>query len=278
MPSLPDTLARNREAWWWPASGVSGTGKTTAVVELILQEVARGNTVLATAGSNKAVDNICERILQSRTKGVVRVGNIEKIDTKATPVLWLRTSKEEAEIDHHSRMGEISNHFDIEVVPEESGTAKSHDLSGHTFSIPAWIMLAGKEGMLDLLTCVALAGPQVSSGQSAAGEWHPKQMPDGSGQNQSADRRHQGLHQDLIPAAMTTPSPFLESGKPCKALISSNILSSMFWRLELTAQVSEERRLLLAKRKALKSAVWDLKDKETSKILRDAVVSDLSMW
>jgi len=57
------------------------------VVELILQEVARGNTVLATAGSNKAVDNICERILQSRTKGVVRVGNIEKIDTKATPVL-----------------------------------------------------------------------------------------------------------------------------------------------------------------------------------------------
>lgn len=41
--------------------------------------------------------------------------------------------------------------------------------------------------------------------------------------------------------------------------------------------MSEERRLLLAKRKALKSAVWDLKDKETSKILRDAVVSDLSM-
>lgn len=60
----------------------AGTGKTTAVVEVILQEVARGNTVLATAGSNKAVDNMMECILESRSEGVVRVGNIDRIDSK----------------------------------------------------------------------------------------------------------------------------------------------------------------------------------------------------
>jgi cobyrinic acid a,c-diamide synthase len=49
----------------------------------------------------------------------------------------------------------------------------------------------------------------------------------------------------------------------------------MISHLKVITQVSEERRLLLAKRKSLKSAVWELKDKETSKILKDAVVSDL---
>ena len=56
--------------------GPPGTGKTTAVVELILQAVARGERVLAVAGSNIAVDNIAERILSShKPPHIVRVGH-----------------------------------------------------------------------------------------------------------------------------------------------------------------------------------------------------------
>jgi superfamily I DNA and/or RNA helicase len=42
--------------------GPPGTGKTTAVVEIILQEVKRGAKVLACAASNIAVDNMVERL------------------------------------------------------------------------------------------------------------------------------------------------------------------------------------------------------------------------
>lgn len=46
--------------------GPPGTGKTTTVVEIILQEVKRGSKVLACAASNIAVDNIVERLARHR--------------------------------------------------------------------------------------------------------------------------------------------------------------------------------------------------------------------
>ena len=55
---------------------VVGTGKTTAVVEAILQEVARGHRVLACAPSNVAVDNLVERLSRSQPKlRIVRMGH-----------------------------------------------------------------------------------------------------------------------------------------------------------------------------------------------------------
>lgn len=54
--------------------GPPGTGKTTAVVEIILQEVKRGSKVLACAASNVAVDNIVERLANYRVK-LVRLGH-----------------------------------------------------------------------------------------------------------------------------------------------------------------------------------------------------------
>ncbi|XP_041357729.1 LOW QUALITY PROTEIN: DNA-binding protein SMUBP-2-like [Gigantopelta aegis] len=54
--------------------GPPGTGKTTTVVEVILQAVGRGLKVLACAPSNVAVDNLVEKVSSSLQK-VVRIGH-----------------------------------------------------------------------------------------------------------------------------------------------------------------------------------------------------------
>ncbi|XP_020093137.1 DNA-binding protein SMUBP-2 isoform X2 [Ananas comosus] len=54
--------------------GPPGTGKTTTIVEIILQEVKRGTKILACAASNIAVDNIVERLFPYRVK-LVRLGH-----------------------------------------------------------------------------------------------------------------------------------------------------------------------------------------------------------
>lgn len=60
--------------------GPPGTGKTTAVVEIILQSAARGMRVLACAASNIATDNLVERIRLGNNKlKVVRLGHPARV-------------------------------------------------------------------------------------------------------------------------------------------------------------------------------------------------------
>lgn len=58
--------------------GPPGTGKTTTVVELIRQAVARGEKVLACAPSNLGVDNIFERLLAAGVRAV-RLGHPARV-------------------------------------------------------------------------------------------------------------------------------------------------------------------------------------------------------
>lgn len=62
--------------------GPPGTGKTMTAIEIINQAIDRDETVLATADSNIAVDNLVQRLAASGT-GVVRVGH----PLRVTPVL-----------------------------------------------------------------------------------------------------------------------------------------------------------------------------------------------
>ncbi len=58
--------------------GPPGTGKTTTVVELVVQAVARGDKVLACAPSNTAVDNLLERLVANGQR-VVRLGHPARV-------------------------------------------------------------------------------------------------------------------------------------------------------------------------------------------------------
>jgi superfamily I DNA and/or RNA helicase len=66
--------------------GPPGTGKTTALIELIRQAVGRGERVLACAPSNLAVDNLLERLLSAGMKAV-RLGHPARV----TPALRAHT-------------------------------------------------------------------------------------------------------------------------------------------------------------------------------------------
>ena len=60
--------------------GPPGTGKTTTVVEVILQTISSGKKVLVCAPSNVAVDNIHERLLEFMGKGkFLRIGQPPRI-------------------------------------------------------------------------------------------------------------------------------------------------------------------------------------------------------
>src|SRR5262249_21497812 len=58
--------------------GPPGTGKTTTVVELIRQAVARGEKVLACAPSNLAVDNLLEKLV-AFGESAVRLGHPARV-------------------------------------------------------------------------------------------------------------------------------------------------------------------------------------------------------
>ena len=80
--------------------GPPGTGKTTTLIEGILQLVQQGEKIIVTAPSNTAVDNIAKELIE-KAVAVLRVGNSTKTDVLVfahTPEGKLQNSREQKEI------------------------------------------------------------------------------------------------------------------------------------------------------------------------------------
>lgn len=80
--------------------GPSGTGKTTTLIEGILQLAARGEKIIVSAPSNTAVDNLAKGLINKKVK-FLRIGNNTKIDSQIfpyTPEGKLIESKQDKEI------------------------------------------------------------------------------------------------------------------------------------------------------------------------------------
>ena len=80
--------------------GPPGTGKTTTLIEAIIQLIKNGEKILVSAPSNTAVDNISKGLIQQGVK-LLRVGNISKVDEiifPHTPEGKLSNSKQQKEI------------------------------------------------------------------------------------------------------------------------------------------------------------------------------------
>ncbi|MEY2918287.1 MAG: hypothetical protein RIS73_2001, partial [Bacteroidota bacterium] len=80
--------------------GPPGTGKTTTLVEAIVQLIKAGEKILVSAPSNTAVDNIAKGLIAQNLK-ILRVGNTSKVDEtifQHTPEGRLNNSKQLKEI------------------------------------------------------------------------------------------------------------------------------------------------------------------------------------
>lgn len=89
--------------------GPPGTGKTTTVVELIVQAIERGDKVLACAPSNTAVDNLLERLVNARQR-VVRIGHSARVAERVRA---------------HSLDGLVDQHENMPVIQDMQREAES---------------------------------------------------------------------------------------------------------------------------------------------------------
>ena len=80
--------------------GPPGTGKTTTLIEAIIQLIQAGEKILVSAPSNTAVDNIAKGLIAQGVH-ILRVGNYSKVDSAIflhTPEGRLANSKQQKEI------------------------------------------------------------------------------------------------------------------------------------------------------------------------------------
>ncbi|WP_029522820.1 IGHMBP2 family helicase [Persephonella sp. KM09-Lau-8] len=82
--------------------GPPGTGKTTTLIEVILQHIKKGQKILATADSNTAVDNIVEGLLRYDVN-VVRIGHPARLKKELLSVSL------DAKVETHPKYAEIKS-------------------------------------------------------------------------------------------------------------------------------------------------------------------------
>ncbi|XP_004393861.1 PREDICTED: DNA-binding protein SMUBP-2 [Odobenus rosmarus divergens] len=154
--------------------GPPGTGKTTTVVEIILQAVRQGLKVLCCAPSNIAVDNLVERLAQCKQR-ILRLGH---------PARLLESTQQ------HSLDAVLARSDSAQVVADirkdiDQALAKNRQTQGKREKSSVWseIKLLRKEleereeaAMLESLTSAAVV---LATNAGASSDGPLKLLPDG---------------------------------------------------------------------------------------------------
>lgn len=87
--------------------GPPGTGKTTTLVEVILQHVRKGRKILATADSNTAVDNMVEKLIALKAS-VIRIGNPARLNPSILSVSMDQLIQDDTDYQQAAAMREMT--------------------------------------------------------------------------------------------------------------------------------------------------------------------------
>jgi predicted DNA helicase len=111
--------------------GPPGTGKTTAVVEAVVQFVKAGKKVLAAADSNVAVDNMLEKLAEKEGIDLVRIGHPARIGEKLEKYALFsrieadpRTQKVKAMLEDARKLVEVRNRYSKPTQARLRGMSK----------------------------------------------------------------------------------------------------------------------------------------------------------
>lgn len=129
--------------------GPPGSGKTTAICEIVQQLVERGERVLLCASTHVALDNVLERLLGSDSViDAVRIGKIDKVDDKVQAVqidsridALVAAWQKQASLQHHSA-SELTQMAERTVIMAANLTC------GTTMGIVSHPLFRGRDGDL----------------------------------------------------------------------------------------------------------------------------------
>jgi hypothetical protein len=135
--------------------GPPGSGKTTAICELVLQLASRGQRVLLCGSTHFAIDNVLERLVGHAEIDAARIGKEERVDSR---VAATRLEARAEQIQRawradprHAALGDA----ELRAMAERAVVMAANLTCGTTAGIVRHPLFAGADGRVDVSTPIA---------------------------------------------------------------------------------------------------------------------------